>query len=520
MLKGNASRRPVPLYPLLAAVYFVLALAAANGSELIRFADLVRPLLISLTICAFIWVLASWLTRGVRRGALVAGLAIVCFSMFGQVAVALGGTLTLIGGPTGLLILLIYVVVAAVLLIRRHGGAFIGATRYLNLVTALLVTYSAFMVARDASLSEGLTLSMAPVRNGAPAANNDTRAPDIFLIILDKYTGSRLLLRNYGFDNQRFEDSLRGRGFLVPSHAKANYIHTSLALAAMLNLNYLDDLPDRFGVNNDKWELVYPLIENHQLAAYLRDQGYSYVFFPSAFAPTRRSRIADAQLPDPSHIRPEFEAVWAWNTPIPISHANICRLLGCQVHHFSYTPESAELLDWKFARLPELAGGARPLFAFAHLTLPHEPYVYDRGCAHREPYWPLDDVTDTLAVKDAYVAQIECLNRKLLRLVDELRRRSRTPPVILLQSDHGHGRLGRTAPGLQATAPWQVAERSAIFAAYSLPGVDASDVSDSISPVNVTRLVLRHYFGADLPELANVTYWSAWTRPYRFTRID
>jgi hypothetical protein len=196
-----------------------------------------------------------------------------------------------------------------------------------------------------------------------------------------------------------------------------------------------------------------------------------------------------------------------------------CQFLGCQVSLYAYTPESADLLDWKFARLPELTGGARPTFVFAHLTLPHEPYVYDAKCAHREPYWPLNDSRDTLAVKSAYVAQIECLNRKLLALVDQVRARARTPPVILLQADHGHGRLGRLGPGLEQTKPWQVAERRAVFAAYLLPGVTPNAIADSISPVNVSRLVLQHYFGADLPQLVNVTYWSAWARPYRFTRL-
>jgi hypothetical protein len=389
-------------------------------------------------------------------------------------------------------------------------------------VTALLATYSAFRVVRDASLSEGAarvipSVIHAPVH---PAASGDRRLPDIFLIVLDKYTGSRLLAPRYGFDNRAFEDSLRARGFLVPAYAQANYIHTSLALAAMLNLDYLDDLPARFGVDSEDWELVYPLIENHRLAAFLRSHGYGYVFLPSAFPPTRQSRIADAQLPSPSQIRPEFEAVWLWTTPVQTAHLLGCRIVGCRVYDFSYTPESAELLDWKFARLPELAGRERPIFVFAHLTLPHEPYVYRGNCAHRAPYWPLDDVADTLVLKRAYVEQIECLNRKLLVLVDALRARSGTPPVILLQSDHGHGRLGRHAPALEATAPWQVAERRAIFAAYSLPSVPAEAVYDSISPVNVIRLVLRHYFSADLPRRPDVTYWSAWTRPYRFTRLE
>lgn len=512
----------MPLYPLFAAVYFVLHLAAENGGELILMSDLVRPLGGEFLACIVLWGLAAWATRGIRRGAPLALVAVACFSTFGILASALQAPLTPIGGPVGLLVLLAYFLGVAALVLRRFGRApSPPTTKYLNIVTGILASYSAIRIATDTSLSAGAA-RVAPVQpaTAQAAASEDSRSPDIYLIVLDKYTGSRILGPRYGLDNRPFEDSLRARGFLVPTHAQANYIHTSLALAAMLNFDYLDDLPKRFGIDNEEWELVYPLIENNGLAAFLRGHGYRYVFFPSAFAPTRQSRFADAQLPSPSQIRPEFESVWLWSTAIPTAHLLACRVAGCRVFTFSYTPESAELLDWKFAQLPQLAGREQPVFVFAHLTLPHEPYVYYRTCAHREPYWPLDDAGDTLTLKRAYVEQTECLNRKLLILVDAIRRRSSTPPVILLQSDHGHGRLGRLAPGLESVAPWQVAERRAIFAAYALPGVPAESVSDSISPVNAIRLVLRHYFTADLPNRPDVTYWSAWTRPYRFTRLE
>jgi hypothetical protein len=513
----------VPLYPLLAAIYLVLGLAAENGSELILLGDIVRPMAGSLAACLVLWVLCAGAVRGISRGAPIALLAVVCFSLFGVLAHVLQRPLSFLGGPVGLLVLLVYILSVAALTLRISGWTFpSGTTNYLNAVTGLLALYSAFRVAQDSSLSDGTALTIPSVQSAAaqPAIKTGGRPPDIFLILLDKYTASRLLAQHYSYDNSPFEDSLRARGFQVPSNAKANYVHTSLALAAMLNLDYLDDVPRRFGVENNQWELLYPLIEDNKLAAFLRGRGFRYVFFPSAFAPTRKSRIADAQIPSPSHIRPEFETVWLWTTPIPTMHAVVCRIAGCVVNSFSYTPESAELLDWKFARLPELAGHDQPVFVFAHLTLPHEPYIYSRTCRHREPYWPLDDAADTLSVKKAYVEQIECLNRKLLVLVDALRERSRIPPVILLQSDHGHGRLGRKAPGLEATTPWQVAERRAIFAAYSLPGLRPGAVSDSISPVNAIRLVLRHYFSADLPPRPEVTYWSGWNRPYRFTRVE
>jgi hypothetical protein len=40
-----------------------------------------------------------------------------------------------------------------------------------------------------------------------------------------------------------------------------------------------------------------------------------------------------------------------------------------------------------------------------------------------------------------------------------------------------------------------------------------------VTPVSALRLVLRHYFGADLPPLPDASYWSSNDRPYDFARV-
>jgi hypothetical protein len=510
-----------PAYPVLAAAYFVLRLAAHNTSELIQFGDLLNPLAISIMVVAILWALGWVVTRTVHKGAMVATIGLALFSFFSLLGGALGPGVGLIGGPVGLVIFLLYVTAVAALVIRRVRREFAGVTQYMNLVTALLLGFSVYGIARDASVTGPSIQSLSSV--GEVRANTGTSTaglPDIFLIIVDKYTGSLVLREHYGFDNSPFEDILRKRGFVVPSHARTNYIHTALVLAAMLNLRYLDSLPEGLEQDDHYWAPIYPMIEHNEVALYLKKRGYRYVFFPTAFPPTRQSRIADAQLPSPTQIRPEFEMIWLRTTPIPVLHAATCAVVGCTTARTPYVPESASLLDWKFSRVPELAGTSQPVFAFVHLTLPHEPYVYDRRCAHREPYWPLGGVRDTPALKQMYIDQIECLNRKLLTMVDQILRRSHRPPVIVIQSDHGHGRPGVQNFSLDQLPPERVVERTSIFAAYALPGIPDSAISNSISPVNVMRMVLREYLGADLPVLPDVTYWSAWGRPYRFTRVQ
>ena len=74
-------------------------------------------------------------------------------------------------------------------------------------------------------------------------ADRPTTYPDIYLLVLDKYTGNEVLKEHFGFDNASFEEFLRSRGFVVPRSSQANYPQTPLALASMLNLDYLQDLP-------------------------------------------------------------------------------------------------------------------------------------------------------------------------------------------------------------------------------------------------------------------------------------
>jgi hypothetical protein len=196
-----------------------------------------------------------------------------------------------------------------------------------------------------------------------------------------------------------------------------------------------------------------------------------------------------------------------------------CALLGCEPGRFRLTPETAEVMDWKFERIAQLAGGDRPTFVLAHLLLPHEPFLYRSDCAHRDPYWPANagSFGDEEATR-GYLDQIRCANRKVAALVDSILARSHRPPVVLLQSDHGHGRIGRL-PELEEVDRYRVRERMAAFTAYLLPGLGPDAVSDSITPVNALRLVLRHYLAADLPPVEDASFWSSEDRPLEFEPV-
>jgi hypothetical protein len=145
--------------------------------------------------------------------------------------------------------------------------------------------------------------------------------------------------------------------------------------------------------------------------------------------------------------------------------------------------------------------------------------MYHADCTHRDPYWPVGaGLRGDGAANRGYLDQIRCANRKLADLVDALLAGSRRPPVIQLQADHGHGRIGRL-PAVEKVSAYQLRERMSVFSAYLLPGVPSGAVGDSVTPVNALRLVLRHYFGADLPPLEDASYWGPEERPFDLVRV-
>jgi hypothetical protein len=392
-------------------------------------------------------------------------------------------------------------------------------TRFLTTFTAVLVLWAGLNVLRDTTRRMELTAESNPPHPVSVAFAKSKSRPDIYLIVLDKYTGSRSLRENFGFDNGDFQSFLAEHGFVLPGRAQTNYIYTSLSLASLLNYRYLDELPaESLGVSRAK-AYINQIVEDNAVWRFLRGRDYRFIFFPTEFPVTGRNRLADLQLPDPRKILSEFEIAWRRTTLAEPVLSWTCGQISC------LGPSSeAKLLDWKFGQLsqvPRWPRDGRPLFIFAHLTVPHEPYIFNANCSLRPPFWPsYYVVADETPEKQAYVGQIQCLNRRLKSLVERLLGDSPTPPIIILQSDHGHGRMPLHIPDLDDVTPDRVAERADIFAAYYLPGTTAKIVYDSISPVNVFRSVFRQYFQAELSPLPDKTYWSPGSDPFRFTRVS
>lgn len=509
-------------YPLVFAVFPPLSLAASNRQENIRPSDLFLPLGICLWLLAVTWIATVFATRDRHRRGLMALAVMGWFAGFGSFAGLVGAItpISVLAQDHHLLPLTVVGLLLACWAILRWRGDLAGVSRYLNWVSLLLLL---FLPITYLSSSPQPALSWQP----APLPHLGSRSrpvyrPDIYYVVLDAYTGPASLQAIYRFDNARFETSLRARGFYVPKHSRANYATTFLALAAALNWEYLDWMPERLGTRSRDRSIPYRMIEDNRTTRLLKRLGYRVVFFPTAYRATARSAQADEVIPSGGVGQPaiprEFLTVWLTATALrPFLQ------LGCRIHRceqLPFQPESPDLILWKFARLAELPTASRsPKFVFAHLLVPHEPYVFRPDCSPKPVSWAatIDPHHDSL--RSAYVEQVQCVNRQLLELIDRLLKTSRRPPVIILQADHGNGRFpfGRP-PALEDITKEQLTDRTEVFAAYYMPGV-VPELYDSITPINVIPTMLRAYFGVSIPRLEDRSYYSSWREPYRFTRV-
>jgi hypothetical protein len=347
-----------------------------------------------------------------------------------------------------------------------------------------------------------------------PAADGTTRSrPDIYFILLDMYASSAVMRERYQFDNRPFEDSLRALGFTVVPGMRSNYNQTRQSLPSMLNFSHVTRIERELVLPRDA-SLSYYLLRHNRLATFLRSQGYRFVFFPSGWWPgTHSNDLADVRFDGwkgsgfkGQLARSDLRRHLSARTPLA--------LLDLSGTDFGFAQRT-------FEGLAHAADLRRPTFVFAHLLLPHPPFIVDADCRPGSRTLPSDSAAAVRAYAGQYFDQLQCTNRLVLDLVRTLMRRSASPPIIVLQGDHGATSLEPLA--LDPRAPRSGAEARAEFGAlgaYYLPQGGAAALGTQFTPVNLFRDILAHYLGLDLPrEPDSLFYLSGLKYPNHFFRI-
>jgi hypothetical protein len=519
-------------YPLLFAVAPVLSIAARNPGQY-RYSDLAVILLAvggaTAIMVAAVYLVVRTRDRSDRAIPLAAAIALLgvawCFcyvpakTAVSAFAPALGRHRVLF--PLGAL-----AIGAAIAWLWRWPGDRLRVvsgflTRFALFLGAILLGQTMLaqargpLAARRSSLARDLAAPVPVEPRTSPMTNAPPR--DIYLIVLDGHANARVLREVFGFDNSRFEDSLRALGFLVPHDVRSNYVQTYLSVSSLLNAAQVTPLARDAGVASKDHTLPTYLVKHNRVARFLKDHGYRYLLFPSAWwAATANSPLADEEF----DANPAFSVARELSRTelrIAVLRATPARyLIGDRrtqvpmVDHFLRT----------FAALGNVPADPAPTFAFAHILLPHIPYLLEERCRPLARQIPDDEEADTPEQRADYIAQVRCVDSLVLRTVTTVLRRSSPAPVILVVGDHG----SRFADVDFYAHPERVSsaflrERFGAFGAFYLPAGGERDFREPVTLVNVLGNVLRYYFGAELPRSSDSMFVSG-LEPYRFFPAD
>ena len=327
--------------------------------------------------------------------------------------------------------------------------------------------------------------------------------PNVYYIILDAYAGTESLERTFDFDNKEFYGFLENNNFYVPKHSHANYPHSYQSIGSALNMNYINEI-DNLDLQK-RTELVYKMSDTNNVMMNFKSKGYEIFNIYSGWGFTRDFSIADLNLCS--------DKIGIINSELFSMIVDKSILNPVFVRFFE--DDRRELLQCHFTNIKNAHTiTEKPMLLFAHITLPHSPYIF--GPNGEEIIPKTLQLGEKYEIdKTGYLGQLQYTNKLLKDTIQEILLKNEIPPIIVLQGDHGSGEV----PGWQNLDTEGLKERHSNFVAIYLPESDESIFYETITPVNIFRLILKNNFGDDYSLLEDKMYGQDPNPPWKFINV-
>jgi hypothetical protein len=484
-------------YPVLFAINDILLLAGPNMAR-VKLTDTAAPILVWGGVAAGLLILWSLLFKNRHRGGLVTLIALLWFGKYGLLAQTLDALPWLEMAVAQHLVLMVMWSAFWGLLISPWLWEKIKKpstlTVYFNFLMPILVVFS---FSRIVWYQLGKVAQEPADEKTADLLNLTADVqPDIYYIIPDGYGRQDVLREVYSLDNQEFIDALKARGFYVAEQSHANYVRTMLALSASLNYAYLPDLPP----DSPDMQPLEELMAHNRVERSLEASGYRvYAINSGIFVAPQR--ILESLFWLNSVAALPIDANWV-ASPMPRNR------------------DFQRMFDSQVEQVKTVAALPGPKYIFAHLLLPHPPFIFDRnGPIAPERVYRLTDGEIFPGTPEEYIQgyreQVLYVNDLLIEIIDSILANNPTPPAIIIQGDHGGGAyLDESGPEKSC-----MRERFSILSAYYLPNARQNQLYASITPVNSFRVVFNAYFDTQLELLPDESYYSPIPLPYQLTRV-
>jgi hypothetical protein len=456
---------PVVFYPLLFAAFPILFFYVYNIRETSA-SQMWLPLVISVAATLVLWAVLSLILRSLAKAGLATAIFLVFFFSYGRLYEALETWGVFVPKHAYLFPVMLFIWGYCVYFIGRAKRDFRVTTRLFNITAVVLIAINLFNI-----VSYEIRLARLNTETSAESpeyttinATEPSALPDIYFIILDEYASLSTIKKQFGYDNSEFANRLIEEGFFIAQESRTRFPATEYSLAATLNMEYVTE--------GTPVDVLLQKIAHNYVAEFLRSKGYTFVYIASTL-----SIDADLQYnfykkySGSAALVNEFMRI-LWETTMLRPFYMYIAGTQYENYHRGGVLGSLECLE----KLPEMQG---PKFVFAHIECPHVPFVFG-SAGERVGAENFFNYVD----KQVYLDQYIFITSEIEKVIDAILEKSKSPPIIILESDHGPKTLAKE-------------DSTRIFNAIYLPDNGSEYLYDSISSVNVFRLIFNHYFSTN-----------------------
>lgn len=505
------------IHPFIFTIYPTLFLYSQNIN---RFREdvVINPLVISFIFAAITFSTCLLIVRRLQFAAAISSLLILITFSYSRIAeliknIQFNFNRLYIGPDKILFVVILFILSTAIFLIIKNKRQINHINKALSIISIILISITFFNISQSEiklnrnifflQVGKNLLSNLTDESSQLNSLSATSQMPDIYYFVPDRYAGTKTL-REYGFDNSKFLDFLKLKGFYIADEATSNYPKTFLSLGSTLNMDYLDFLTEKTngGATSDE-SPVTPMVQNNKIIKFLKSKGYTYIHVGSGWDPTRSNPNANQNFIMTNGRYPFADEFTSGLLQTTIA-SPILKKLYPDSTAVSRNPKnndhrSRALYEFDtFNQVPQIAG---PKFVFTHILIPHDPYVLDKDCL------PLTEKqTKVKSVMENYLNQLQCTNQKLQIVINQILTQSKTTPIIIIQADEGPLPMKNPISG---NLDWKNADISSlkekfpILSAYLLPNTRKSLLYPSITPVNSFRVIFNQYFNTNLPLLSD-----------------
>lgn len=496
------------IHPFLFAVFPILSLYNYNKA-ILSISIAFYSLTIALLITALLFFTFKAILKDSTKAAVITSFLIIIFYIFGHYLNFLSSYLNIYYWYIILMFWMASSFGVSIILIKSRIN-YKNLTIYCGIVGFILTLFPLVSIGTYELRQNNILINKTAEINYP--LDKEKNLPDIYYIILDGYARADVLEEIYNYDNSDFTNYLRNKGFYIGNESTANYPQTFLSVASSLNYEYINYLSDEMGEESNDRRPFKKLIKNNRVYKLLKENNYKFVVLPATWTGVDKNLNADIKINSTTDIN-SFNEMLISITPFG---AFFNRKIGSDLHR--------KKILYNFDNIPKIAEIDSPTFVYAHLLIPHPPFVFG---PNGEPINPkgksigldgdyyFEVYPDKNEYKKKYKDAVAFVNKKLKTMVDEIIDKSDQSPIIILQADHG--------PGLMTY--WEdpektnMKERLSILNAYYLPEEAKNNLYETITPVNSFRIILNYLFNTKLELLEDKNYFATWSHPYKLIDV-